>query len=171
MIISMSLTEGTPDSSVASKQKVAKILMWISYALGAVGIYFGFSGGASNFGIFCLLAVGGPTVAGFIRHFFLWQGDAARLGFETRDPSWMWEVAFANLAIAVAAIVTVALNWGIKAQATVVLVMGVYMLGAALVHAMSWKNKSAEDRNSPIVHIAVPVVYAAILLGLAFTNV
>ncbi|MGK3946935.1 DUF6790 family protein, partial [Streptomyces caeruleatus] len=78
-------------------------------------IYFGISGGSSNFAIFCLFAVGGPTVAGFIRHFFLWKGDAARLGFETRDPSWMWEVAFANLAIAVAAIVTVAFNWGTKA--------------------------------------------------------
>jgi len=171
MIIRMTSAEATPDSYVASQQKVAKILMWISYALGAVGIYFGIAGGSSNFAIFCLLAVGGPTVAGFIRHFFLWKGDAARLGFETRDPSWMWEVAFANLAIAVAAIVTVALSWGTKAQATVVLVMGVYMLGAALVHALSWKNKAADDRNSPIVHIAVPVVYAAILLGLAFTNV
>lgn len=171
MIIRMASVEAAPDAHIASQQQAAKILMWISYVVGAVGIYFGISGGANNFAIFCLLAVGGPTVAGFIRHFFLWKGDAARLGFDARDPSWMWEVAFANLAIAVAAILTVALSWGTKAQATVVLVMGVYMLGAALVHALSWKNKSEDDRKSPILHIAVPLVYAVVLLSLAFTNV
>lgn len=172
MIIDMSASEPGTDTRLASEQKAATILMGLSYALGAVGIYFGFasvSGGTSqDFALFVILAVGGPTVAGFIRHFFLWHGDAKRLGFETKDPSWMWEVAFANFAIALGAILTVALSWGIRAQATVAIVMGVYMLGAAFVHIMSWRSKSADERRSPFMHIGLPLIYGIALLYIAF---
>lgn len=148
--------------------------MGVSYLVGAVGLYFGFSAASGSdptkFGLFVLLGVGGPTVAGFIRHVFLWKGDASRLGFEAKDPSWMWEVGFANLAIALAAILTFALDWGVKAQATVAIIMGVYMLGATLVHLLSWRTKSADERQSPFVHIGLPLIYAVLLLYIAFAN-
>ena len=168
----MSSEEYPQGGNVAAQRKAASILMGISYVLGAVGIYFGFanvSGGTSQqFALFVLLAVGGPTVAGFIRHFFLWHGDAQRLGFEAKDPSWMWEVAFANLAIALGAILTVALSWGVRAQAAVTIIMGVYMLGAAFVHIMSWRSKSADERRSPFMHIGLPLIYGIVLLYVAF---
>lgn len=158
----------------AGQEKAAAILMWISYALGAIGIYFGFStafsANSGMFSLFCLLAVGAPTAAGFIRHVLLWKGDAERLGFAAPDPSWMWEVGFANLAIAVTVVLSVVLNWGVKAQAAIVVVMGVYMLGAAFVHLMSWRRKPPEERKSPAMHIAIPLIYAAALLYVAFAN-
>lgn len=166
----MTEPEVKADASVAAQQRVSAILMGISYLFGAVGIYFGFQGEPGDFAIFCLLAVGAPTVAGFVRHVFLWRGDAQRLGFEARDPSWMWEVGFANLAIACAAILSVALDWGTKAQATVVITMGIYMLGATFVHAVSWQKKAGEERRSPVMAIGVPLAYAVLLLVIAVSN-
>lgn len=172
MIFRMSATDSRVDARTASEQKAAAILMGLSYALGAVGIYFGFAsaagGSTQDFALFVILAVGGPTVAGFIRHFFLWHGDANRLGFEAKDPSWMWEVAFANLAIALGAILTVALSWGVRAQAIIAIVMGVYMLGAAFVHIMSWRSKPPEERRRPFLHIGMPLIYGIVLLYIAF---
>ena len=136
-----------------------------------MGIYFGFQGQPGDFAVFCLLGVGAPTAAGFVRHVFLWRGDARRLGFETRDPSWMWEVGFANLAIAGAAILTVALDWGTKAQATVVITMGIYMLGATIVHAISWQKKAGEQRVGAVKAIGLPFAYAVVLLVVAVTNI
>lgn len=153
-----------------SSQKASSVLMALSYALGAVGIYFGFHGGPNSLKWFCLLAVGAPTAAGFVRHFFLWRGDAARLGFETTDPSWMWEVAFANLALAIGAVLAAFSSWGRGGQLAVVVVMGCYMLGATAVHLVSWLHKPAGQRNSPIMHIGLPLAYAVILLIVGFTS-
>jgi len=162
------------DADVESQRKLSTILMNLSYAVGAVGIYFGFgaafSADSKNFGLFVLLAVGGPTAVGFVRHVILWRGDAARLGFSAPDPSWMWEVGFANLAIACAAILSFVLDWGTNAQAAIAIVMGIYMLGAAFVHIMSWRSKPAAERKNPVVHVAVPLVYAAMLLYISFYN-
>ena len=83
----------------------------------------------------------------------------------------MWEVGFANLAIAGAAILTVALDWGTKAQATVVITMGIYMLGATIVHAISWQKKAGEQRVGAVKAIGLPFAYAVVLLVVAVTNI
>lgn len=138
--------------------------MGLSYAAGAVGIYLGFRGGPDALRWFVLLAVGVPTAAGFIRHFFMWRGDAARLGFETKDPSWMWEVGFANLAIAATAVLAAFTSWGRGGQLAVVSVMAIYMLGAAFVHLMDYLRKGSSYQRSPVVGVVIPFAYAVVLI-------
>lgn len=167
----MANVDTAENSSAATQRKAAAVLMGVSYALGAIGIFIGIAGRPNSFAIFCLLAVGGPTTAGFIRHVFLWRGDAQRLGFATPDPSWMWEVGFADLAIAVTAVLSVALGWGTAAQAAVVVVMGVYMVCVTVVHVASWLRKDRSERRNPVIAIVVPLAYGAMLLAVAFVNV
>lgn len=141
------------------------MLMMLSYIVAAVG--FALSG-KLEFKWVCLLAVGVPTAAGFIRHFFLWRGDAARLGFGTPDPSWMWEVAFANLALCAGSIVAFFIPSGLLAQIVVTIMMGVYMLGATFVHVRSERSKPAEERRPAIVAIWIPLAYALVLFYVAW---
>jgi hypothetical protein len=141
--------------------------MGASYAVGGVGLFLAGLLGAPNLAWACVLGVGGPTAAGFVRHVLLWRGDAARLGFATPDPSWMWEVGLANLAIAVVAVLAGVLPWGVGAQVAVLVVMGVYMAGAVVVHAIDRRRKGADYRRNPWVSIGLPLLYALALLGFA----
>lgn len=142
-------------------------LMAITYLLAAIGFFLGGLLGSPDLTWVCLLSVAAPTLIGAVRHVVLWRSDSQRLGFATPDPSWMWEVGAANLAIAVGALLAGLLEWGVGAQVVVITVMGVYMAGATAVHAWSHRSGSATRARNPVVAIGGPLVYALALLGFA----
>lgn len=149
--------------------KASEWLMIVSYIVAAVALALS---STLDFGLVVLLAVGVPTGLGFVRHVILWRGDAVRLGFDTPDPSWMWEVGFANLAICVAAIASFLLPDGQQAQAMVALTMAVYMYGAAFVHAVNLRRKGHVPGRNPIIVIGGPLAYAialSVLVALGLT--
>lgn len=157
----------TVDAGVARQQHWSALLMGLSYAVAGVGFFLTGLLDPPSLEWAVLLGVGGPTVAGFVRHVLLWRGDSARLGFATPDPSWMWEVGFANLAIAVAAVLTGLLDWGVGAQVAVLVTMGTYMAGATLVHVLDRRRKGAAYTRNPLLSIGMPLVYAVVLFWMA----
>ena len=113
----------------------ASALIWLRYLIGAVGIFLGFyfiSGSGPDEAIrwVCLLSVGGVGLVAFLSHVVFAGADARRLSWPVGG--FQYEVGFANLAFALAAILAVALAWGAKAQAALVLGFALYLLQAGL---------------------------------------
>ena len=77
----------------------------------------------------------------FVRHSVFHRSDAARMGWDYgRRNDFQIEVGLANLAIGATGIAAWALGWGVHAEGTVVVVFGLYLLGAALLHGSEIKD-------------------------------
>jgi len=66
--------------------------------IGGVGIFFGFyylaRAPQTSLSIVTATTVGIVGVLAFVRHVVFHKSDAARLGWETDRPDWMFEVGF-----------------------------------------------------------------------------
>ena len=84
-----------------------------------------------------LLTVGAGGILSFFRHAVFHRSDAARMGWDYGTTNaFQIETGLANLAWGSAAILAVALDWGLAAQSTTLLVFGLYMIGAAVAQVM-----------------------------------
>jgi hypothetical protein len=82
----------------------------------------------------------------FVRHVLFHKSDAARLGWETDRPDWMFEVGFANLAFGFMGFLAVFAKWGTQAQAVVLLGYALYLFQAAMLHGYRY---FADAKRSP----------------------
>jgi hypothetical protein len=114
--------------------------MLLTYLVGGVGIGIGFY----HMGISrpdalrlpLLLAVGVVGIVSFFRHAVFHRADAVRMGWDQGERNnFQIEVGLANLGWGVVAVVAAAWRWPLAAQAAIMLVFAVYMLGAAILHA------------------------------------
>lgn len=113
----------------------SRILMIATYAIGAVGAYFGFSAIQGNGGanIAAILAVGVTGIISFIRHALYNRSDAVNGGWDYGTVNnFQIEVGLANLAWGLFAILAVALDWGQRAIASSFLISGFYFAAVAL---------------------------------------
>ncbi|CAG36082.1 DUF6790 family protein [Desulfotalea psychrophila] len=83
----------------------------------------------------------------FVRHVFLYKSDAKRLDWEVEKPDWMFEVGFSNLAFGFMVFLVVLLQWGMEAQALVVLGYALYLFQAALLHGYRYFT---DEVKSPV---------------------
>lgn len=127
---------------------MAAILGYLGMVAGTVGVFFGFyfySDLSMSTMIVGVTTVGVVGVLGWVRHLFFHKSDAKRLGWETERPDWAYEVGFANLGFAVAAIVAAAADLSAQAQALPILAYGAYLLQAGVLHGYRYftgENKS-----------------------------
>ena len=127
--------------------KWISIVGWIAVA---VGVFFGFyylgQDPGRSLAIVTVMTVGVEGVLGFVRHFFFYKADAKRLGWETDRPDWMWEVGFANLGFGAMALLAVIADWGVHAQALVLLGYALYLFQAAMLHLYRYFT---DEKRSP----------------------
>lgn len=148
---------------------ISEKLMWATYAVGAAGVfislYFLGSGDrAASAAWVAALAVGGSGIISFFRHSVFHRSDAARMGWDLgRRNDFQIEVGFANLAWGVVGIAAWALSWGMKAEGTVTIVFGLYLLLAAGLHLSNVAKPLDEGgkRYGPIINLTV---FAVLLL-------
>ncbi len=124
------MTHTSPSPTSADTRPAAAVMI-ATFAVGALGVFVGFStinADPPSLRWACLLAVGGGGLLSFIRHSLLHRSDAARMGwdFGTRN-NFQIEVGLANLAWGAVAVLVVALGLGLAAEATLILVFGVYL--------------------------------------------
>jgi hypothetical protein len=129
------------------------VVKWISilgYVAVTVGVFFGFyylgADMERSLAIVTVMTVGIEGLLGFVRHFFLYKADMKRLGWETDRPDWMWEVGFANLGFGAMALLAVIADWGVKAQALVLLGYSLYLFQAAMLHLYRYLT---DEKRSP----------------------
>ena len=130
---------------------MAKNISITSIIIGTIGIFLGFyylfSGDPQkSLAIMVVSTVGIVGMLAFIRHVIFHKSDAARLGWETDRPDWMFEVGFANLAFGLIGLLAVMLKSGLNAQALILLGYAIYLLQAASLHGYRYFT---DEKRSP----------------------
>ena len=151
--------------------RISKALMQVTWLVGGIGLFFGLnalSSGQVSAAVrwVALWSVGGVGLLSFVRHAVFHRSDAVRMGWDLgRRNDFQIEVGFANLAWGVVAIVASCLNWGTKALGCLILVFGIYMLQAAVLHLLeSARNPRRFRVGSQFINVA----FAVVLLWFAF---
>ncbi|HEX37627.1 MAG TPA: hypothetical protein ENG70_02030 [Candidatus Cloacimonetes bacterium] len=136
----------------------------IRILLVALAIFLGFfflPDVARSIDIILLLAVAVIGILSFFSHVVFHKQDAKRLGWQTERPDWQFEVGFANLAIGLVALVAYILSWGLTTKASIVLIYGLYLLQAAILHTI----RAIQYHDTNIQHLIMSVFSAIIFSG------
>ena len=152
--------------------RIAKVLMQVTWIVGGIGLFFGLialSSGqiASAVQWVALWSVGGVGLLSFVRHAVFHRSDAVRMGWDLgKRNDFQIEVGFANLAWGVVALVASSLDWGTVTLGSLILVFGIYMLQAAVLHCCDRERNPQRLRaGSQLINLA----YAVFLLWFAFS--
>lgn len=108
-------------------------------------------------------------LTGYVSHVIFAEEDARRLGWEITDRSFQYEVGFANLAFALAAVVVVAANLPHVAQLTVVLGYAFYLLQASLLHLKKYLTVRHET-GYLIRSVLLPMALEVMMIGFALVG-
>jgi len=117
----------------------ALIITILGYVASAAGLFLGFyyyfeQDYPTAIRFVTMIAVGVVGLLAFIRHVIFHKSDAKRLGMETANPDWQFEVGFANLAVGAAALIVNLANWGNGANPAIILIFAIYLLCVAIFH-------------------------------------
>ena len=116
---------------------------------------------AKSIDIILLLAVAVIGILSFFSHVIFHKADAKRLGWESERPDWQFEVGFANLAIGLVALLAYLLGWNILAKSAIVLIYGVYLFQAAILHTI----RAIQNHEDDVQHI-----FMSVFSSLAFSG-
>ena len=151
---------------------MARIVGIAGMLAGGVGFFLGFyylsDDPGTALGIVTLATVGVVGLLAFVRHVIFHRSDAARLGWETERPDWMFEVGFANLAFAVMAFVAVLARLGLRAQGLVLLGYGLYLLQAAALHGYRYFTDETKSPARLWRSCIATLLFAGMMLFFAF---
>jgi hypothetical protein len=146
------------------------VARWISFAritVVSVGIFLGFfylgSDMEKSLAIVTVTTVGIVGVLAWVGHFIFHKSDAARLGWQTDRPDWMWEVGFANLAFGFMGLLAVFAGWGIHAQALALLGYSFYLFQAAMLHLYRYLTDEVRSRARLYRAVLLTLVYVAMM--------
>ena len=126
--------------------------MQITWVVGGIGFWNAFnslgSGDVESATQWILTsAVGGVGLLSFVRQAIFHRSDAVRMGWENGARNdFQIEVGFANLAWGVVAIVGLLQGWGTQALGALVLLVGIYMIQAAVLHLLELKEAKQNNR-------------------------
>jgi hypothetical protein len=137
-----------PVADTGSMKDVASGLATLRYIIGAIGLFIGFY---YFFGqdipvavsVVALVTTGFVGIIAFISHVVFSSADAARIGVKDAMPFWQWEVGFANLGFAVAAIIASVGRLPVAAPAIILLGYALYLLQAGVMTAINGKARRA----------------------------
>ena len=139
------------------------MLMQLTWIVGGIGFWNGFN----SIGLgdvetatewISAWAVGAVGVLSFIRHAVFHRSDAVRMGWDYGQRNdFQLEVGFANLAWGVVAIVGRFQGWGTQALGALVLVVGIYMLQAAVLHLLELKEAKNPRFGSKLASLAYAI--------------
>ncbi len=149
---------------------ISRWLMRATYAVGGIGLFVSFwlmsSGNREAAAAWAsAVAVGGAGLLSFVRHSVFHRSDAARMNWDLgRRNDFQIEVGLANLAWGVTGVAAWALDWGTRAEGGITIVFGLYLLGAAVLHASELRQpeESGGGRLAPTLATAA---FAVMLLA------
>jgi len=118
---------------------MAGLINLMSIVITTIGVFFGFfflsKDPKASLAIVTSTSVGVAGTLAFIRHVIFHRSDAARLGWNTDRPDWIFEVGFSNLSFGFMGLTSVIMDWGTYAQVVVLLGYSLYLIQAAALHA------------------------------------
>lgn len=108
-------------------------------------------------------------LTGFVSHVFFAEEDARRLGWDITERSFQYEVGFANLAFALAAVVTMVAGLSPEARLVTVMAYAFYLLQASGLHLKKYLTKRRET-GYLIRSVLLPMVLEVMMIGFAFVG-
>ncbi len=148
---------------LSSNPRISKVLMQITWVVGGIGFWNAFKylnaddvESATQW--ISAWAVGGVGLLSFIRHAVFHRSDALRMGWDYGGRNdFQIEVGFANLAWGVVAIFGLLQGWGTQALGALVLLVGIYMIQAAVLHLLELKEAKQPRYGSKLGSAAYAV--------------
>ena len=163
-------------AKAGSSTRNATVLMIVTYAIGGVGLFLGFSTMSSNgsdLAVPALLAVGAVGILSFVRHALFPDADAERMGWSTERASHFFqvEVGLANLAWGLYAVLAFALDWGLVAQSAGFLIFGMYMAAVAIFEVLTSRGANRRPWSQVLPSAAFGLMLLAIgIYGMSAVN-
>ena len=146
-----------------SNPVISKFLMQVTWVIGGIGFWNAFnsigSGDVESATQWVSVwAVGGVGLSSFVRHAIFHRSDALRMGWDYGARNdFQLEVGFANLAWGIVAIVGFSQGWNAQALGVLILVVGIYMLQAAVLHLLELRVAANPRYGSKIANLAYAV--------------
>lgn len=124
-------------------------------------LYFHWSDARPAIEVVLLACVAFNGLISFVSHVIFHESDAKRLGLESANPGFQYEVGFANLAIGLAALLAYAFQWGVAASIAIIACYSLYLLQAVILHLTRYT--SGEKRDA--AYLWGSVVFSALYVG------
>ncbi|HVP95502.1 MAG TPA: DUF6790 family protein [Methanoregulaceae archaeon] len=165
------MTSGTEDPGIASLLFAATLVATLAGIF--ITMYYLFADPGFAYRIAAAILVGVVGIISFLRHSVFYRSDQARMGWMQDHPEFQLEVGYANLAIGIVALLAAGLNWGALACGMTLLIYGIYLLCALLLHvyeALYVKDIRARATKSVIntgIFVIVLLVFAWLALSAA----
>ena len=149
--------------ALSSNPRISKVLLQLSWMVGGIGFWNAFNSiGSGDVDASAqwvsAWAVGGVGLLSFVRHAVFHRSDAVRMGWVYGQRNdFQLEVGFANLAWGVVAIVGLIQGWDAQALGALILLVGIYMLQAAVLHLLELKEATNPRYGSKFVNLAYSI--------------
>lgn len=149
------------------------IISLIRYAVITVGIavayylYFHWSDTRPAIEIILLTCVAFNGFISFFGHVIYHESDARRLGLESANPGFQFEVGFANLAMGLVAADSLVFHWGVAANIALILCYALYLLQAIILHLYRFIKREKSDAGYLWGSVVFAFLYVANMLFFA----
>ena len=152
------------------------IISIIRYFIITIGIavayylYFRWSDARPAIEIILLTCVAFNGFISFVSHVIFHKSDAKRLGMESANPGFQFEVGFANLAMGLGAISSLVFHWGPAANIAIILCYALYILQAIILHLYRFIKREKSDAAYLWGSVVFTSLYAANMLFFAIAG-
>jgi hypothetical protein len=152
------------------------IISIIRYLVITVGIafayylYFRWSDARPAIEIILLTCVAFNGIISFLSHVIFHKSDAKRLGMESANPGFQFEVGFANLAMGLGAIFSIVFHWGVAANIAIIICYALYLLQAIILHLYRFIKHEKSDAGYLWGSVVFAALYVANMLFFAIAG-
>jgi hypothetical protein len=147
---------------------IAHIIAIVRIGIGTIGLFFGYYeffdnnlDGALN--TITIATVGIVGLLSFAGHLIFHQSDARRLGWESSNPYYQYEVGFAHFAFALIALFTYFGNWGFAAKVLTILGYAIYLLQVGILYAWRCFSERRIFSRYFLRHAISTIIYVGLM--------
>ena len=130
-------------------------------------LYFRWSDTRPAIEIILLTCVAFNGIISFVSHVIFHKSDAKRLGMESANPGFQFEVGFANLAMGLGATSSLVFHWGAAANIAIILCYALYILQAIILHLYRFIKREKSDAGYFWGSVVFTSLYVANMLFFA----
>ncbi|HYA14091.1 MAG TPA: DUF6790 family protein [Syntrophales bacterium] len=148
---------------------MAHVIATLRIIVGTIGLFFGYYKLFDNdleaaLDIISVTVVGTVGLLSFVGHLIFHKGDAERLGWESSTPYYQYEVGFAHLAFALAALVTFFGDWGFTAQVLAILGYALYLLQVGILYTWRCFSEHRVFSRYFLRHAISTLIYVGLMI-------
>jgi hypothetical protein len=130
-------------------------------------LYFRWSDARPAIEIILLTCVAFNSIISFVSHVIFHKSHAKRLGMESANPGFQFEVGFANLAMGLGALFSLVFHWGVAANIAIIICYALYLLQTIMLHLCRIVKREKSDAGYLWGSVVFASLYVANMLFFA----